>query len=117
MFMNYTAGQGELKNWIVEETAFDSALQGKCEVVMSLGNGYMGARSATEEKYVGQVRNLFIAGTYNKFDEEEVTELPNAADMSSIEMFIDGRRFHLESGEVSNYSRRLNVKNLGELDA
>ncbi|WP_199481851.1 glycoside hydrolase family 65 protein [Vibrio owensii] len=114
MFMNYNAGQGELKNWIVEETAFDSAFQGKCEVVMSQGNGYMGARSATEEKYVGQVRNLFVAGTYNKFDADEVTELPNSADMSSIEIFIDGRRFHLETGEVSNYSRRLNVKN-GEL--
>jgi hypothetical glycosyl hydrolase len=112
--MNYNAGQGELKNWIVEETAFDSALQGKCEVVMSQGNGYMGARSATEEKYVGQVRNLFVAGTFNKFDQDEVTELPNAADMSAIEIFIDGRRFHLEQGEVSYYSRRLNVKN-GEL--
>ncbi|WED24624.1 glycoside hydrolase family 65 protein [Vibrio sp. JC009] len=114
MFMNYSAGQGELKNWIVEETAFDSAFQGKCEVVMSQGNGYMGTRSATEEKYVGQVRNTFIAGTFNKFDENEVTELPNAADMSAIEIFIDGRRFHLETGEVSKYSRRLNVKN-GEL--
>ncbi len=114
MFMNYTAGQNELKNWIVEETAFDSSLQGKCEVVMSQGNGYMGARSATEEKYVGQVRNFFVAGTYNKFDADEVTELPNAADMSAIEIFIDGRRFHLESGEVSHYSRRLNIKN-GEL--
>ncbi|GAM66734.1 maltose phosphorylase [Vibrio sp. JCM 19236] len=114
MYMNYSAGTGELKNWIVEETAFDSALQGKCEVVMSQGNGYMGARSATEEKYVGQTRNLFVSGTFNKFDQDEVTELPNAADMSAIEIFIDGRRFHLESGEVKDYSRRLNVKN-GEL--
>ncbi|WP_421197540.1 glycoside hydrolase family 65 protein [Aeromonas enteropelogenes] len=114
MFMNYNAGQRELKNWIVEETAFDSALQGKCEVVMSQGNGYMGGRSATEEKYVGQIRNLFVAGTYNKFDADEVTELPNAADMSAIEIFIDGRRFHLDTGEVSHYSRRLNLKN-GEL--
>lgn len=114
MFMKYDAGQGGLKNWVLEESSFDSAYQGKCEVVMSLGNGYMGARSATEERYVGQVRNLFVAGTFNKFDEQEVTELPNAADMSAIEIFIDGQRFHLETGKVENYSRRLNVKN-GEL--
>ncbi|MDN3685229.1 hypothetical protein QW180_23175 [Vibrio sinaloensis] len=58
---------------------------------------------------------FFVAGTYNKFDADEVTELPNSADMSAIEIFIDGRRFHLETGEVSNYSRRLNVKKNGEL--
>ncbi|WP_421195160.1 glycoside hydrolase family 65 protein [Aeromonas enteropelogenes] len=114
MFMRYDAGQAELKNWVIEETQFKPAYQGKCEVVMSQGNGYMSARSATEEKYVGQTRNFFVAGTFNKFDQAEVTELPNAADMSAIEIFIDGERFHLEQGKVANYSRRLNVKN-GEL--
>ncbi|MFH5070371.1 glycoside hydrolase family 65 protein [Enterobacter cloacae complex sp. 2024EL-00215] len=114
MHMNYNAGHGAFKNWVVEETTFDPAFQGKCEVVMSQGNGYMGTRSATEEKYVGQVRNFFVAGTFNKFDEYEVTELPNAADFSAIEIYVDGHRFHLDTGTVKNYSRRLNVKN-GEL--
>ncbi len=114
MHMNYDAGHGAFKNWVVEETTFDPAFQGKCEVVMSQGNGYMGMRSATEEKYVGQVRNFFVSGTFNKFDEYEVTELPNVADFGAIEIYIDGRRFHLDSGVVKNYSRRLNVKN-GEL--
>ncbi|WP_422526722.1 glycoside hydrolase family 65 protein [Serratia fonticola] len=112
--MNYDAGQGDEKNWVVEETGFDPAFQGKCEVVMSQGNGYMGMRSATEEKYVGQVRNFFVSGTFNKFDSHEVTELPNAADLSAIEIYIDDRRFHLDIGKVENYSRRINVKN-GEL--
>lgn len=114
MAMNYNAGQGELKNWLLEETKFDPQHQGKCEVIMSQGNGYLGIRSATEERYVGQTRNCFIAGTFNKAAEDEVTELPNAADVSAIEIYIDGQRFHLEKGEVSHYSRRINLKN-GEL--
>lgn len=114
MVMNYKAGSGDLKNWIVEETCFDSATQAKCEVIMSQGNGYLGSRSATEEQYVGQVRNLFVSGTFNKFDTHEVTELPNAADVSALEIYIDGERFHLEHGETKTYSRRLNLKN-GEL--
>ena len=114
MYMSYNSGTDSLKNWVVTETDFEPAFQGKCEVIMSLGNGYMGVRSVTEEKYIGQTRNMFVAGTYNKFDSEEVTELPNAADLTAIEIFIDGHRFHLESGVVTNYSRRLNLKH-GEL--
>lgn len=112
--MNYTHGQGELTNWIVAENAFDPTLQGKAEVVMALGNGYMGMRSATEEIYVGQTRNLFVSGTFNQFDEFEVTELPNAADIVELGITINGERFTLEQGKVLSYNRRLNLKT-GEL--
>jgi len=37
--------------WKVYETAFHKDLQGKCEAVLCLGNGYMGVRSALEETY------------------------------------------------------------------
>lgn len=43
---------------------------------MCLGNGYMDLRSATEERYLGETRNLLINGTFNKFDAGQVTELP-----------------------------------------
>lgn len=113
--LNYTAGSGENTGWIVRETAFDSNLQGKCEAIMSLGNGYLGLRSATEEPYLNQVRNLFIAGTFNKFDEEEVTELPNAADLTEIKLVLDGESFSLEQGKVVEYRRDLNLRT-GELE-
>lgn len=113
--LNYTAGSGENTGWIVRETAFDSNLQGKCEAIMSLGNGYLGLRSATEEPYLNQVRNLFVAGTFNKFDEEEVTELPNAADLTEIKLVLDGESFSLEQGKVVDYRRDLNLRT-GELE-
>ena len=112
--MRYDLGKEKNKNWVIGKTEFTVEYLGKEEVIMSLGNGYMGLRSVTEEKYLGEVRNLFIAGTFNKFDEFEVTELPNAADITEIDIRINGERFSLEKGTVSKYERGLNFKN-GEL--
>ncbi|MGL4953552.1 MAG: glycoside hydrolase family 65 protein, partial [Culicoidibacterales bacterium] len=108
--MNYTRGIGEFENWIVSETEFSTKYLGKCEAIMCLGNGYMGMRSATEETYVGEVRDTFVAGTFNKFDENEVTELPNVADVIDLTIKVDGARFSLEFGLVKEYVRELNVK-------
>lgn len=112
--MNYTYGQDSLKNWIVEETNFNADFLGKCETIMAQGNGYMGIRGATEEGYLGEVRNTFIAGTFNCFAENEVTELPNCADLMQMKIEFAGERLDLNKGHVLNYSRRLNLKN-GEM--
>ncbi|KPL14796.1 MAG: trehalase [Bacteroides sp. SM23_62] len=113
--MDYNRGTGDLKGWLVSEPVFDILHQGKYEAILSQGNGYMGVRSATEESYVGQVRNCFVAGTFNRFDENEVTELPNAADVTALDIYIDNELFSLEKGRVSNYHRTLNLKT-GELE-
>lgn len=102
------------KEWIIGEQKFDSRFLGKCEAIMCLGNGYMGIRSVTEESYLGEKRDCFVAGTFNKFDENEVTELPNAPDVINIPIEINGHRFTLEQGEVKNYYRQLNLRT-GEL--
>ena len=106
----YDFGEGTLKDWVVTETAFESRYQGKCEAIFCQGNGYLGMRGATEESYVGQVRNTFVAGCFNKFDEFEVTELPNAADHIGMQIRLDGQLLNLESGRVSDYSRQLNLR-------
>ncbi len=112
--LHYDQGEGELKNWIVAETDFKTNVQGKAEVVMSLGNGYLGTRSCTEESYLGQVKNTFVSGTFNKPGKNDVTELPNAADMLGMDIFINGELFSLEKGSFTNYNRHLNLKT-GEL--
>ncbi len=104
----------QAKDWIIAESRFDVSCLGKCEAVMCLGNGYMGLRSATEETYVGEQRDLFVAGTFNKFDDDEVTELPNAADVIGLDMTLDGERFDLTTGSVEQYRRSLCLKT-GEL--
>ncbi len=52
--LNYNKGINEYENWIISEEGFDVNMLGKCETVFCLGNGYMGVRSATEERYFGR---------------------------------------------------------------
>ena len=108
--MNYSQGKGDHENWIVSEVEFSPDALGKSEAIMYLGNGYMGLRSATEEPYIKETRNLFVSGTFNKAQENEVTELPNLADVTRLDIRIDGERFSLEFGETKNYIRQLNIK-------
>ncbi|MBO0451363.1 MULTISPECIES: glycoside hydrolase family 65 protein [Enterococcus] len=100
--------------WQIEEVGFDSRYLGKTESIMALGNGYLGSRSATEEHYTTERRDTFVAGTFNKFAENEVSELPNIPDMWWMDFIINGEIFSLEKGITSNFSKRLNLKN-GEL--
>ena len=95
--------------WILAETVFDPSALGKAEANLCLGNGYLGLRSATEERYPGETRDLLVAGTFNRFSPEEVTELPNAADVTNIELSLDGERFDMTQGELLSYERRLNI--------
>lgn len=110
MSMVYNYGTGADTNWIVGEDSFDPSLLGKGESVFVLGNGYMGLRSTTEERYMGETRNMFVAGTFNKFAESEVTELPNAADVLNMEFALNGERFDLTQGKILSYKRYLHLK-------
>ncbi|SES70807.1 glycoside hydrolase family 65 protein [Anaerobranca gottschalkii] len=112
--MKYDKEINGLKNWIVAEEDFCQEYLGKFESIMYQGNGYLGIRACTEETYPGEVRNTFISGTYNKFHPSEVTELPNAADVIGIDIYINGKKMNLMEGNFKNYSRYLNLKN-GEL--
>lgn len=109
--MKYDYGKDEYKNYVVAEEKFDKDTLSKCEAIMYLGNGYMGLRSVTEETYFYETRNLFVAGTFNRFCEEEVSELPNMPDVTNMFICIDGERFSLEFGEYEQYIRILNLKN------
>lgn len=96
--------------WIIKETSFDPTALGKAEANFCLGNGYLGLRSATEEKYLGETRDLLVAGTFDQFSSEEVTELPNAADVTNIEITVNGERFDLTQGKTLSYNRQINLK-------
>lgn len=113
-YLKYDSTFNTEKNWLVEEVVFDPKFVGKTESIMNIGNGYIGIRSCSEENYAGVTRNTFIAGTFNKFDDYEVTELPNIPDVLGMQIFVDGQLFSLLDGEVTDYVKRLNIKT-GEL--
>ena len=108
--LNYSLGTARDENWIVSEVLFSPDALGKCESIMYLGNGYMGVRSATEEPYIGEKRNWFVAGTFNRFAESEVTELPNLPDVTRLDIHVDDEQFSLLVGETENYVRQLNLR-------
>jgi hypothetical glycosyl hydrolase len=99
-----------VNEWILSEKDFDPSALGKVEANFCLGNGYLGLRSATEEHYPGETRDLLVAGTFDCFSPEEVTELPNAADVTNMELTLSGERFDLTQGEILAYDRSLNLK-------
>ena len=96
--------------WKITETNFDPNALGKVEANFCLGNGYLGLRSATEEKYLNETRDLLVAGTFNQYSPEEVTELPNAADVTNIEITLNGCRFDLTQGTIQSYERTIDLK-------
>lgn len=108
--MDYSKGIGDDRGWIVAETEFDARYLGKTESIFALGNGYVGIRSAAEEAYPGMVRNTFVAGTFDRFSEREVTELPNAADAAELEIRINGHRFDLRQGGTDSYRKWLDLR-------
>ena len=100
--------------WRIEEGVFSEETLGKHEALMTQGNGYMGIRAGFEEEYAGQSRGFFIAGTYNRAGLNEVTELPNIADITAFEITIDNERFSLLNGKIHEYNFTLDMKT-GEL--
>lgn len=112
--MKYNFTDKEKQGWFICEDTFDSSQLGKCESIFYLGNGYMGIRSAAEEKYLQEMRGMFVSGTFNKFDKKEVTELPNLPDVVQMDMFLEGERLDLSRMQYEGYERILNMRE-GEL--
>lgn len=107
--MKYNRVIGERHNWVVEESRFDPDHLAKCESIFTLGNGYLGLRSALEEGYLGEKRGLFVAGTFNKSETAEAPELPNLPDLTNVELTLNGCRFSLERGRILSYARWIDL--------
>lgn len=98
------------RNWLVREDRFVSGeYPRKYESIMCQGNGYMGVRAATEEGYEKTVRYTLVAGTFDKFERKNTTELPNSADTTAVDITADGIKLALADGNFENYSRILDL--------
>jgi len=109
MAIEYNKGKNKFKNWIIEESDFNLDNLNKFESIFALGNGYLGLRSAVEERYVTEWRGTYMAGLFDQFA-DEVTELANLPDPLLTEIKIDGERVDLSCGNVQGYTRDLNLK-------
>lgn len=108
--IDYNLNKQDNNNWIISESAFNKNNLAKFETIFAQGNGRIGLRASLEEKYVNETRNMFIAGTFNKAENNEVTELPNAMDLTEFTILIDGIPFTLLEGKILKYDRSINLK-------
>lgn len=104
-----------LPGWTVERRAFDPAHTAKTESIYAQGNGYINARCAEDERYVGQTRGTFATLTFNKALPDEVTELPNLPDVTAIDLTVNGERFSLDRGTYRDYLSRFDIRT-GEVE-
>lgn len=111
--LSYFEGRDHLQDWIISERDFNCDFLRKSESIFALGNGYLGLRSATEEKYLNEHRGFYVSGLFNKFP-GEVSELGNLPDILNMNFIINGQRFNLNYGEIKSYDKQLNLKT-GEL--
>ena len=98
-------------NWHVRETEFHPEYARKFESILCQGNGYMGIRAATEEDYEKTVRYTLVAGTFDRMEKKNTTELPNSVDTTWVSIRADGVELSLTEGNYSGYHRSLNLYN------
>ncbi len=98
-----------MKKWIL--SAHEPNLKGvrKRESLWTQGNGYMGIRAAFEEDYPLSVRDTLINGVFDR-PADEVSELANIPDAINFEFEINGERFSMLAGKISEYDASLNMK-------
>lgn len=98
------------RNWLLRETKIHPEAPRKFESIMCQGNGYMGVRAATDESYEKTVRYTLVAGTFDKMEKKNTTELPNGADTTAVYLTADGVALTLNEENHCRYERRLDLR-------
>ncbi|MGF1990413.1 MAG: glycoside hydrolase family 65 protein [Nostoc sp. ZfuVER08] len=96
-------------DWNVIETEFDPTRLHHKETVFTLANGYLGVRGSFEEGYPQDSCATLIHGVY---DDVKIahTELVNCPNWLPLTVKVAGERFSMDSGEILNYERRLDLR-------
>ncbi|MGJ5634529.1 glycoside hydrolase family 65 protein [Nostoc sp. CALU 1950] len=96
-------------DWNVIETEFDPTQLHHKETVFTLGNGLLGVRGTFEEGYSEDFPATLIHGVYDDVTIAN-TELVNCPNWLPLVVKVAGERFSLDSGEILNYERRLDLR-------
>ncbi len=111
--------------WEITETEFNVDNNYRGETIFSLSNGFIGTRGTYEEAYAFSkdkgLEGSFINGLYESqkirygelaFAYPEVTQtMLNVTNAKIIKLFVDDEEFSMLEGEISDYSRTLDMKN------
>lgn len=98
------------EQWRVIETQFVPARQHHKETIFTIGNGYLSTRGSFEERYPYDRQATLVHGIWDDIP-IGFTELANIPDWTSFEIWINGYRFSLDSGVISDYIRFVDLQN------
>lgn len=98
------------RNWVIRETEFHPEYARKYESIMCQGNGYMGIRASTEEDYDRTVRYTLVAGTFDRMEKKNTTELPCSVDTTAAFLSADGIDLALTPENTAEYERALDLQ-------
>lgn len=92
----------DLENKRISQVKFDKSVTAKTESIFALGNGYLGIRSADEEKTSYNKEDFFVNGMFNKDTKDDVPELANLADLMTNPILINGITFDVKKRDSYN---------------
>ncbi|MBU4376849.1 MAG: glycoside hydrolase family 65 protein [Candidatus Omnitrophica bacterium] len=95
--------------WLIKEDGWEKSLQKIRESQLSLGNGYLGARSVLEELPYDSTPGTYVAGIYDKMG-SQVAELVNLPNPINFKFSIEGEKFDLVAMDFLEHKRALNMK-------
>lgn len=113
------------REWSIDEDAYLEESNQRSESIFALGNGYIGLRGNFEEGYHGSCGSSVTGSYLNGFFDSEPIVYPegaygypsrnqamlNVTDVKMMELSIEGHTFQLNSGQLHQYSRRLDMRN------
>lgn len=94
--------------WRVVEPVFEAKRQKHRETIFTHGNGYLATRGTFEERYPGDSQATLVHGMWDDVP-VSFTELANAPDWGSLELWVEGVRFGMD-GKIQDYARYLDLK-------
>ena len=97
--------------WLIVEEGFTLAREHEIELIFAIANGYMGTRAALEEGSRLSQGETFAAGIY--VDDPPFGLGPTLAvlpDWTHLEIAVDGQRLSMESGQVLEHRRMLDLR-------
>lgn len=98
-------------SWVVEIDGFDPLLERVVESVLAVSNGFVGTQTALPEGSRFSNPATFLAGVFEgPADPSGVRELVTAPNWLAARITVEGERLRLESGEVLNHRRWLDLK-------
>lgn len=113
-----------IEEWTVTEGTFDRRTNYRNETTFALSNGYIGTRGTFEEAYDFDVDTGLEGNFVNGFYESEKIRygeanfgsplysqsLLNLPNLKETALYLAGKKFDMEQGEISEYARVLHMK-------